>query len=96
MKKSKMPTHTRQPTTPEQGTEVKAKVDKRLSGKDGNERIVSNNIIIAISIIAISTKIIIIFVESRQVSGGSWSGQHPGLGPDSCLMVGTDNAAVAL
>ena len=68
--------------------EVKAKVDKRLSGKDGNERIVSINIIIS------NINFIIIFVESQQVSSGSWSGQHPGLGhgPDSCLIVPTNCA----
>ena len=44
-----------------QGIEVKAKVDKRLSGKNGNERIVSITIItISITIIIV----MIIFVES--------------------------------
>ena len=49
-----------------QGIEVKAKVDKRLSGKNGNQRIVSITII-TITIIIITITIIIvmiIFVES--------------------------------
>ena len=70
---------------------MKAKVDKRLSGKDGNERIVS--------LINFIITIVIIFVESQQQvsSSGSCSGQHPGLGlpPHSCLMVlPTNNRAL--
>ena len=43
-----------------QGIEVKAKVDKRLSGENGNEHIVSITITITITIIIV----MIIFVES--------------------------------
>ena len=73
--------------------EVKAKVDKRLSGKDGNGCIVLINTIINIFIIIIITNsTIIIIMESQRVSSGSLSRQHPGLGPDSCLMVPTSSA----
>ena len=46
-----------------QGIEVKAKVDKRLSGKNGNERIVSITII-TITITITIIIVMIIFVES--------------------------------
>ena len=47
-----------------QGIEVKAKVDKRLSGKNGNERIVSTIITITITITITIIIVMIIFVES--------------------------------